>query len=97
MPKKILLFFTLTMFCNILFSQNTVSGKILSQQLEILSGAHIHMGRNTVSSDYNGNYTLSNLPSGPIKVNISFVGYKPVDTIINLQSDLKIDFKLKHI
>jgi len=94
MPKKILLFFTLTMFCNILFSQNTVSGKILSQQLEILSGAHIHMGRNTVSSDYNGNYTLSNLPSGPIKVNISFVGYKPVDTIINLQSDLKIDFKL---
>lgn len=94
MPKKILFFFTFIMFCNILFSQNTISGKIVSQQLEVLSGAHIHMGRHTVSSDYNGNYTLSNLPSGPVKVNISFIGYQSVDTIINLQGNLKLDFKL---
>ncbi|MDR7211565.1 TonB-dependent receptor domain-containing protein [Flavobacterium piscis] len=94
MPKKILFFFTLILFCNSLLSQNTVSGKIVSQQLESLSGAHIHMGRNTISSDYNGNYSISYLPSGPIKVNISFVGYKSIDTIINLQNDLKLDFKL---
>ena len=95
MPKKILLFFTFVLFCHTVLSQNTISGKIINQQLQSLSGAHIHMEKNVISSDYNGNYRVSNLPSGPTKINISFVGYKSIDTIINLKSDLKLDFKLE--
>nr|WP_315151667.1 TonB-dependent receptor [uncultured Flavobacterium sp.] len=95
MSKKIFVFFWLILFANNLYSQNTISGKILCQESINFSGIHIHIGQKIISSDAFGNYSADNLPNGNAKIFISHVGYQSIDTIIDLKSSLKIDFKLK--
>jgi iron complex outermembrane recepter protein len=82
-------------FCVTGFSQNAISGKTISQEQNFLVGTHIHIGTKTVSSDLNGNYSIKNLPTGATNVYVSYVGYQSIDTIVNLTSDLNLDFILK--
>lgn len=93
MPKKNIFFLALFVFCNFLTAQNTISGKIYSNS-SVLPGTHIHIGRNTATSDNSGYYSIGNLPSGPVKLHVSFLGYSPLDTIIELQGNLILDLKL---
>ncbi|MFA9191935.1 TonB-dependent receptor [Flavobacterium sp. FZUC8N2.13] len=95
MSKKIIVFFSLILFANSIYSQNTISGKITCNEPINFSGIHIHIGQKISSSDAAGNYSVNNLPNGATKIFISHLGYQSIDTIIDLKSDLKIDFKLK--
>ena len=95
MSKKILFFPWLILFANSLYSQNTISGKIICQEQISFSGIHIHISQKIISSDATGNYSAGNLPNGKTKIFISHIGYQSIDTIIELKSSLKIDFKLK--
>ncbi|MFA9189403.1 TonB-dependent receptor [Flavobacterium magnesitis] len=95
MSKKILVFFSLILFGNSIYSQNTISGKIISQKPISFSGIHIHIGQKISSSDDAGNYSINNLPNGATKIFISHLGYQSIDTVIDLRGNLKIDFKLK--
>lgn len=95
MSKKHLVFFWLILFANSLYSQNIISGKILCQEPISRSEIHIHIGQKIISSDPSGNYSAENLPNGNTKIFISHIGYQSIDTIIDLKSNLKIDFKLK--
>ena len=95
MQTKIYIVFCFCLFCTISFSQNTVSGKITTLGGIPLSGSHIHIGKKTVSSDAAGNYVIKKLPVGNIKVFVSYVGYKSVDTLVNLSGDQVLNFTLK--
>nr|WP_315250642.1 TonB-dependent receptor [uncultured Flavobacterium sp.] len=95
MSKKNLVFFCFIVFANTFYSQNTISGKILCQESISYSGIHIHIGQKVISSDASGNYSDVNLSNGKTKIFISHIGYQSIDTIIDLKSSLKIDFKLK--
>ena len=95
MSKKIHVFFWLILFGNSIYSQNTISGKITCQEPISFSGIHIHIGQKISSSDAAGNYSVNNLPNGATKIFISHLGYQSIDTVIDLKSSLKIDFKLK--
>jgi iron complex outermembrane receptor protein len=95
MSKKILFFFLFIVFCNSIHSQNTVSGKIICQELISFPDIHIHIGKIVADSDSYGNYSAKNLPFGRTKINISYIGYNSIDTIVNLSGDLKLDFKLR--
>jgi iron complex outermembrane receptor protein len=95
MQTKIYIVFCFCLFCTISFSQNTVSGKITTLGGMPLSGSHIHIGKKTVSSDVSGNYSIKKLPVGNIKVFVSYVGYKSVDTLVNLSGDQVLNFTLK--
>lgn len=95
MSLKNLLFFWLTLFCICTYSQNTISGKITSQEQINFSNTHIHIGKKMINSNASGNYIAENLPFGIIKINISHLGYESIDTIIDLKSNLKLDFNLK--
>ena len=95
MSKKIHVFFWLILFGNSIYSQNTISGKITCQEPISFSGIHIHIGQKISSSDKSGNYSVNNLPNGITKISISHLGYQSIDTVIDLKSNLKIDFKLK--
>ncbi len=95
MSKKILIFFLFLVVCNSIYSQNTISGTILSQEQISFPDIHIHIGKKVAESDSSGNYSAKNLPFGRIKINISYVGYNSIDTIVNLNGDLKLDFKLR--
>ena len=92
--------YTFVVFCFFVccvtgFSQHTISGKTTNQEQNPLDEVHIHMGAKTVSSDWKGNYSVKNLPKGKTKVYISHIGFQAIDTIVTLESDLKLDFILK--
>jgi len=95
MQTKIYIFFCFCLFCTIGFSQNTVSGKITTQQGLPLSGSHVHIGTKTVSSDVSGNYLIKRLPKGNVKVYVSFIGFQAIDTLVNLAGDQVLNFALK--
>jgi iron complex outermembrane recepter protein len=95
MSKKIFVFFCLIMFGNIVYSQNTISGKITAEGQISTSDIHIHIGQKISSCNASGNYSVNNLPNGVTKIFISHIGYQSIDTVIDLKSNLKIDFKLK--
>jgi iron complex outermembrane receptor protein len=94
MSKKILFFFLFVVFCNNIHSQNTISGKIICQEQISFTDIHIHIGQKIISTDALGNYKADNLPNAKTKINVSHIGYKSIDTIIDLKSNLKLDFKL---
>ena len=72
-----------------------MSGKITTQGGMPLSGSHIHIGTKTVSSDVSGNYSIKKLPAGNVKVFVSYVGFKSVDTLVNISGDVVLNFSLK--
>lgn len=85
------------MWCVNSFSQHSVSGTILNQHSIPLPETHVHIGQKTVSSDMSGSYTVKDIPSGVIKVYVSYIGYKSIDTTIVLTSDLTLNFKLQQM
>ena len=95
MQTKIFIFICCCFFCVVGSAQNVVSGQITVSGGIPLAGSHIHIGKKTVSSDVSGNYTIRKLPTGNIKVFVSFVGYKSVDTLVNLSGDQVLNFTLK--
>lgn len=95
MSKKFLVFFGLMLFCNSIYSQNTMSGKITSQGQISPSDIHIHIGQKISKTNDLGNYSINNLPYGSTKIHISHLGYQSIDTVVDLKSNLKLDFKLQ--
>lgn len=95
MSKKILVFFLFIVFCNTISSQNTISGKIVCQEQISFQDIHIHIGKKIINSDATGSYSADNLANGKTKINISYIGYKSIDTIIDLKSNIKLNFTLK--
>lgn len=89
------MFFCLFLFCNSNYAQNSISGKIICQEKISFSDVHIHIDKKIIISDAFGNYGAKNLPNGNIKINISYIGYQSIDTILELKSNLELDFKLK--
>lgn len=95
MQQKLFAVFSLLLFCAIGFSQHTISGKVSGNSQLVLAGSHIHIGQKTVSADASGFYSVSDLPSGKTKVYISYIGYKAVDTLIDIRESAIINFILK--
>jgi iron complex outermembrane receptor protein len=95
MSKKISVFFWLIVFANTLYSQNTISGKIKCPEQINASDIYIHIGQKIIRCDASNIYKVENLPFGNTKIFISLIGYQSIDTIIDLKSNLKLDFKLK--
>lgn len=77
------------------YSQNKIQGTIFNKDQKVLAGSHIHIGSKTVSADTNGKYEIKNIPSGSLKVFVSFIGYETIDTLVNVSDDLILDFVLK--
>lgn len=94
MQKKIFALYAL-LFYGVCISQNSISGKVYSVEATPVVGSHVHIGNKSVSSDANGVFVIKNLPKGMQKVNVSCVGYKPIDTIVNVVGNIQINFVLK--
>jgi iron complex outermembrane recepter protein len=91
--QKIILFFCLLCFV-INYSQNTISGKIVDENELALEKCHIHFSSKTTNSKKDGSYSIGNIPNGSAKVLITHVGYKPIDTIVEINGNLKLNFKM---
>lgn len=97
MLKRKYLVFCGLLFSVCIFSQNTISGKITNQENIPLEGSHIHIGKKTGTPDALGNYFIKNVSSGKVKVHVSYIGYQSIDTLVVLNNDLVLNFKLKEL
>lgn len=73
----------------------TLEGKVTDPSNNPLEHAHVHVGELFVTTNKTGHYRLDNFKEGTYSVNISFVGFKTLDTVLTLQQDTVIDFVLK--
>lgn len=96
MKKIILVFFVLFLFVKV-NAQNKIKGKVTDLNKEPLIGAQIwlpELNKGTLT-DETGRYLISNIPSGKVKVQFSFVGYNTqIKTILISQSENKLDAEL---
>ena len=88
------MFFCLLCF-GIIYSQNTISGKIVDENNMALEKSHIHISSKSTNSKKDGTFIIRNIPNGSAKVLITYVGYKPIDTIIEVNGNLEINFQMK--
>lgn len=99
MKLKILFIFIIAFLpASLLFSQNSLSGKITdAQTMQPVPFAIISVSDIKVAalSDTAGNYYLDNLPEGNFTVSIKAFGYKSVTENLNIEGSLIRDFKLQ--
>ena len=82
------------------FSQTQLSGKVIDINTgEPLIGAAVIYGKGLgVTTDFDGNYFISSIPSGERNIKVSYVGYKAIDKKVLIGSLPQVlDFKLSTI
>jgi iron complex outermembrane receptor protein len=93
MKKIVLIFFVLFLFIKV-NAQNQIKGKVTDINNEPLIGASVtlpELNKGTITNQA-GEYSISNIPSGKIKIQFSFVGYNTeIKTIEISQSENKVD------
>ena len=92
--QKVSLLFCLFFF-GTNYSQNIISGFITDENNMALEKSHVHLLSLSTNSKKDGSYIFKNVPNGSAKVYITYVGYKPIDTIITIKGDLNINFKME--
>ena len=48
------------------------------------------------TSDENGNFSIPDVPNGKARIQVQYVGKQPIDTLVNIQRNLTLDFTLKN-
>ncbi|RPH28271.1 MAG: TonB-dependent receptor [Bacteroidales bacterium] len=96
--KNIFIICVMILSYHITEAQNKISGKIVDQDNLPLIGATIFvpdLNKGTVSNA-NGNYELSNLPNGSIKIQFSFVGYtNHIEAVLLNGENVELNVTLK--
>ena len=98
--KKLISFFGLLSIVGYSFGQPAIiTGSITdSKTNEPLPLATVFINNTTIStaSQENGRYTLKNIPTGPVEVVVSYVGYEPSRTTITVHDadELLLNFRL---
>lgn len=74
-------------FSTILSAQNSVTGKITDSKNQPIIGVSIYAPelQKGTSTDENGKYTLSNMPTGTAKLTFAFTGFATQNKTINVQ------------
>jgi iron complex outermembrane receptor protein len=96
MKKIVLIFFVLFLFIKV-NAQNQINGKVIDINNEPLIGASVslpELNKGTITNQA-GEYLISNIPNGKIKIQFSFVGYNTeIKTIEISQTENKVDAHL---
>jgi len=96
--KNVFIICVMILSYHITNAQNKISGKIVDQDSLPLIGATVFvpdLNKGTVSNA-KGSYELSNLPSGNIKIQFSFVGYtNRIETFVLNGENLELNVTLK--
>ncbi len=76
-------------------AQNTVSGTVRTSQNQPLDGAHIHIEQLHGISSPTGYYEIHGLANGEHRLIISYIGFKSLDTVIDIRHNVIVDVLLK--
>ena len=85
---KSILTFTILLFSTFLFSQNTISGKVVDQKGNTIAGANIYIDGtyDGTSSDDNGNFTFTTTTTGSQTLVVSFLIYETSKSLIEVSN-----------
>ncbi len=80
-----------------LFSQYTISGKIIDSESFPLVGANVIIKGTQIGvvTDWNGEYSLKNLPKGIYPVEVSYLGHENKNMEVEVISNVQLDISLK--
>ena len=96
--KKIIFICIIIFIYHNTFAQNKISGRITDQDNLVLPGATVFipdLNKGTIA-DSNGIYDFTNLPTGKIKIQCSFIGYlNTIETIELIGEAVELNIKLK--
>lgn len=72
-------------------SPKSVKGRILDNEQLPLYGAVVAIDSNRYATvtDMAGNYTFTDLPDGVHRLTVSYIGFMPVDTLLDIRNDLR--------
>lgn len=81
------------------FAQNIIKGKVTDKTTnDVLPAVNVYLleqNKGTVT-DENGEYILSDLPKGKLKIQFSFIGYKTIiKTIVLEKAKIKLNIEMK--
>jgi iron complex outermembrane receptor protein len=88
MKKIVLIFFVLFLFIKV-NAQNQIKGKVTNINNEPLIGASVslpELNKGTITNQA-GEYLISNIPNGKIKIQFSFIGYNTEIKTIDISQD----------
>lgn len=95
MQKYIVVFIIIICNCCNVNAQNfSISGIVLNENNIPLSGAHVHSSEKMSVTNEQGEFTLQALKNKKQQLNISYIGYRSVDTLLVL-SEAKLFLKIK--
>lgn len=60
-----------------------------------LEGAHVHLNGRFALSNAGGYFKLGDIDKGSHRVNVTYIGFHTLDTVINIDEDKVVVFKLK--
>ena len=89
-----LIFSFVLLFTVVANSQYKVSGQILDEKNQPISGSHIHIGNKNATSSISGNFLIKNLPKGEFKIFVSSLGFQSVEETLILNSDLVYNIRM---
>jgi iron complex outermembrane recepter protein len=72
-----------------------LEGEIRDSNNFSLEGAHIHVENSFTLTNAGGFFRIANLPRGSYRMTVTYLGFKPVDTLINMDEDKKIVLTLE--
>lgn len=75
-------------------AQFKLSGTITNEKNQKLTGTHIHTSYRNVASDPMGEYEINDLPKGELRIIVSHLGYQTKDSLVDMQDDVIVNFKL---
>ena len=84
MNRILLSLFLLLLTCAFAFGQNIIQGRVFDENKEPIIGASVLINgtRNGISTDFDGNFTLTTSQDYPVTVTVSFIGYSSLEIVI---------------
>lgn len=89
----------LTLFFAAIHAQNTytIQGKVTDKSGEGIPGVSVYINSLSkgTSTNFDGNYTLTNVPNGTYKIKVSFVGFKTITRTVLVNTNSTENFLLE--
>jgi TonB-linked SusC/RagA family outer membrane protein len=90
-----LLFFVLTI--STVFAQNSIiSGKVVDETSQPLPGAAVSVvgTQKSTGTDANGNFRLTGVSNGSVTLQVTFIGYQPLQKTVVVSGNVTVNFNL---
>jgi TonB-linked SusC/RagA family outer membrane protein len=91
-----LLFFVLT--AATVFAQNSIiSGKVVDETNQPLPGAAVSVKgtQKSTGTDANGNFRLTGVSNGSVTIQVTFVGYQPLQQTVVVSGNVTVNFNMQ--